>query len=423
MNLLLRSATIISPGSPHHDTKCDILIKKGRIEKIGDSLNAAKNAKEIKSDNLHISPGWFDMKAHFGEPGEEYKEDIKSGMNAAAKGGFTEVLLMPSTHPPIDTKSGVTHLIKKSDDHVVKIHPTGAITKGLNGNELSEMYDMKLAGAFAFTDDKKPVENTSLMINALLYASNINSFLISNPDDVTLSNNGVMNEGETSTKMGLRGTPAISEEIRMLRDIRLTEYTESKLHFSPISTKEGLKVLKEAKKAGLKVNAAVNAYNLSLDENEMKEYDSNLKVFPPLRSKNTIKALKKGLKEGTIDVIQSDHIPQDTESKKVEFMRAEPGMTSLETLYPLVNTYATDILDTTTIIEKIAINPRKILDLEVPVIKEGETANITAFDPSVKWKYSKDSIESKALNSPFIDEEFDGKVIGVARGERSEFFV
>ncbi|HTB05457.1 MAG TPA: dihydroorotase [Bacteroidia bacterium] len=416
MNLLIQSAKIVDPSSPHNGKVMDILIENGIITEIKKSIPVAGVKKVVNVEGLHVSPGWFDMQASFCDPGYEYKENLQSGSKAAAAGGFTGVAVVPSTTPPVYSKSQVEYILSKTNGNIVDVYPIGAISHKLEGNHLAEMYDMKLSGAIAFSDDTNPVMNAGLMHRALLYAKSFNGLIMSRCNDKTLSTHSSVNEGKTSVMIGIKGEPSIAEEIMVIRDLFLAQHTEARIHINSVSVAGSLALIKGAKKQGLAVTASVNAYNLSLDDSAVASFDSFYKVDPPLRSKEDIKALKKALAEGIIDVICSDHRPEDEENKKVEFDLATPGMTGIQTLYPLVNMYSE--LTTEQIIEKIAINPRRILDLPQATIKEGSKANITLFNPTEEWVLTEKHLQSPSKNTPFTGKKLKGKIIGVVNNDK-----
>ncbi len=411
MNLLVQSAKIVDPASPHNGKTQDILIENGKITEIKKSISAGGIKKIVAAKDLHASPGWFDMQANFCDPGNEHKESLATGIHAAARGGFTGVAVMPSTNPPIHSKSQVEYIISKSAGKAVDIYPIGAISHRLEGKDLAEMYDMKTSGAVAFSDDTHPVMNAGLMHRALLYARSFNGLIMSRCNDKTLSTGSDVNEGKSSVSIGVKGEPGIAEEIMLIRDLFLAGHTEARIHINSISVAGSIALIKSARKQGVNVTVSVNGYNIFLDDSEILDFDTNYKVSPPLRSKEDIKAIKKALAEGVIDVICSDHRPEDEESKKVEFDLATPGMIGIQTLYPLVNMHSD--LTTVQIIEKISINPRKILGLEIPTIKEGSPANLTFFSPSEEWVFDAKQIVSVSKNSPFMGKKMKGRVHGI----------
>ncbi len=410
MKILVKSATIVHPNHPLNGTKNDILIEKGIIKQIAKSIKADK-AKLIEADNLHVSMGWLDLRASFCDPGYEFKEDLKSGARAAANGGFTSVVVMPSTEPVLQNKSDIEYLMNKAKGLPINIFPTGSLSRNAEGAELTEMYDMHLSGAVAFTDDKKTVQNAALMNIALLYAKNFNGLVMSHAEDQDITHNGVMNEGDNSTTLGLKGMPALAEEVMVARDLYLAEYTNSRIHFSTISAKRSVDLIKEAKKKGVKVTADVAAHQLFADDSNLSSYDTRYKVNPPLRTQDDIKALKKGLKEGTIDAICSDHRPEDIEHKKCEFDNAAFGITALDTAYAILNTALKFTPEE--IVSKIAVEPRNILGLPSLEFKEGEVAELTLFNPTKKWTVEDKHITSRSKNTPFVGTELTGKVVGI----------
>jgi len=411
MNLLVQSAKVIDPASPHNGKICDILIEGGKITEIKKSIPAGGIKKVISANNLHVSPGWFDMQVNFCDPGNEHKESLATGIQAAIRGGFTGVAVVPGTNPALHSKSQIEYIISKSSGQIVDVYPIGAISYKLEGKDLAEMYDMKISGAVAFSDDIHPVMNAGLMHRALLYSRSFNGLVMSRCNDKSLSTGSDVNEGKSSVSIGVKGEPRIAEEIMLIRDLFLAQYTEARLHVNSISVAGSIALVKSARKQGVNITVSVNGYNIFLDDSEVLGFDTNYKVSPPLRSKDDIKAIKKALAEGVIDVICSDHRPEDEESKKVEFDLASPGMIGIQTLYPLVNMHSE--LTSEQIIEKIAINPRKILGLTVPSVNEGQEANLTLFSPTEEWVFEEKHIASISKNSPFIGKKLKGKVVGI----------
>lgn len=411
MKLLIQNASIIDPNSEFHKQKLDILIENGLIQEIGKKLKLPSDATSFTAPNLHISPGWCDMKANFRDPGMEYKEDLNSGMMAAAAGGFTSVAIMPGTQPPIQNKADIEFIIKRSEFNMVDLYPVGALTKDLKGKEITEMYDMHLSGAVAFSNDIYPVENPKLLNIALLYTKNFGGLMYSFPRELSLSKGGQVNESKHTTALGMKGIPAIAELLPINRDICLAEYTKSRVHFSSVSAKESVAAIREARKKGIQVTASVAAHQLLLDDSLLDSFDSNLKVYPPLRDTEDIKALLDGLKDGTIDSIISDHQPEDIESKKCEFDNAAFGLIGLETAYAVANT--TGALDTETLVNNLAVRPREILNIASASIAVGEKAELTLFDPKQEWTFTEKDIRSKSKNTPFISKKFTGKVLGI----------
>ena len=415
--IIIKNVKIIDPNSSNNNQSKDILINNGMIEKIGNKIQD-ESATIIQHKGLHVCPGLFDMNVDFGEPGYEHKETLISGCNAAQHGGFTGIGLVPNCTPERDNNSAIEFSINKTEDHLVDVFPMGTVTKGRNGEELAEMYDMKQSGAIAFYDGKKPIKNTGVLSRALLYSNNFNGLLFSFPYDQSISSNGQMNEGVESTKLGMEGLPSLSEEIQISRDLYLAAYNNAKIHFSTISCCSSVPMIMEAKANQLKVSAGVAIHNLILTDKKTEDFDSNYKVMPPLRTEEDNKTLIEGLKAGIIDVITSDHTPQDPESKIVEFGSAEFGIIGTQTAFPLAVTHLKKTLGLESIVTKMSINPRTILQLEVPIIEKGFKANLTLFNPSEKWTFTKDNNQSISNNSPFFDMDLNCKVIGTINGKK-----
>ena len=417
MNILIKSAYIIDPDSPYNGKVSDILIENGIITNILPKINIKKTVKVIDNKNLHVSVGWMDMQANFCDPGFEFKEDLKSGIKAAAAGGFTDVAIVSSTNPTLHSKSEIQYIKNNTDNSIVNIYPIGTLSHKQEGIDLSEMYDMQQAGAIAFSDDKKPIANAGLLMRALLYTQNFGGLIITHCNEKSISNDGKMNEGETSTMLGLKGMPALAEELMVSRNIFLAEYSQAPIHIANISTQKSVTLIKRAKAEGIKVTASVNAYNLTLDDALLANFDSNYKLDPPLRTKNDVETLRKAVIDGTIDAITSDHRPQNIESKNIEFDHASNGMIGLETVFGLINSSKGKI-KLELIIHALTKGPRNIFRLKQPKIAVNEAACITLFNPDTEWIFEKNNIHSKSANTPFIGTSFKGKVIGIINNKQ-----
>jgi len=415
MNILLKSAKIVCPEDKElHLKKRDILIKKGIIEKIGVSVEAPANIKVIDKENLHVSLGWFDSSVSFGEPGLEERETIANGLYTAGKSGFTDIVLNPNTNPVPDTSSDVVFLKERGHGMATKIYPLGTLTKNANGVELAELFDMKNAGAVAFYDFKKQVSNPNLLKIALLYAQNFDGLVYSFPQDGNIKGNGVAHEGEVSTKLGLKGIPALSEELQIARDLFILEYTGGKLHIPTLSSAGSVKLIAEAKKKGLDITCSVAVHNLLFSDESLNEFDSHFKVSPPLRTKSDSKALIKGLKNGTIDFVTSDHIPMDIEHKRVEFDNAKSGSLGLESAFGGLNTIF-DLEETISFLTK----GRSRYQIEAPKLKEGSKACLTLFNPDKEYTFETKDILSTSKNSMFLGSTLKGKVYGIINNDQS----
>ena len=409
MNLLIKSAIICDKNSPLHNKKRDILIQKGLITKIAVHIKNEKKVIELKLPNLHVSTGWFDTSVSFGEPGYEERETLENGLQTAAKSGFTAIALNPMTNPITDNRASVTYLKNKSLITATDLYPIGSLTKQAAGTEMTELYDMQQAGTIAFSDYKRAIKNPILLKVSLQYVQAFDGLIMSFPQEDLIANNGLANESETTIQFGLKGNPNLAEELQIVRDLHILEYTGGKLHIPTITTGKSVKLIKEAQKKGLKVSCSVSAHNLVLTDKELANFNSNYKVVPPLRTQKETKALQKGVKEGTIAIITSDHQPLDIENKKKEFAHAKSGTIGLESLFGAVNS----VLELEDIIESITAKPRSIFGLKPIFIKEGEQANLTFFNPATKWDFKEKDIYSTSKNAAFLEKELRGKAYGI----------
>jgi dihydroorotase len=406
MNLLIKSATIIDPNSPFNNQVVDVLIEKGIIKRIGPDIES--DAEVIEGEDKYISPGFFDLNCNIGELGFETKEDLYTGTRAAAAGGFTGLALMPNTVPPVHSKAEIEYLLNRAKKNLVDVYPLGTISHKREGKDLAEMYDMYLSGAKAFTDGNRPVQDAGLMERALLYAQGFDGLVFSYPEDTAIAGKAKVNEGEISTLLGMKGIPSLAEELMIARDLYLAEYTGSKIHFSTISTTRSVQLIREAKRKRLEVTCDVAAFHLVLTDEALINFDSQYKVKPPLRTQDDVNALKKGLIDGTIDAIVSQHTPQEVEFKDVEFEVAEYGMIGLQTAFSLALKAG---LDLNLIIQKLAVSPREILNIDIPSIAEDQPANLVLFDVNTEWEYTRKNNRSKSYNSPFLGQNLKGKVL------------
>ncbi|MFK8045502.1 MAG: dihydroorotase family protein [Crocinitomicaceae bacterium] len=409
MRILLKSCTIVDRESPFHLKKKDVLITDQIIVKISDNIED-KADKVVEIDNLHISQGWYDARVNFQDPGLEYKETIETGIRSAELGGMTAVSVVPNTTPTLSNKTQIEYVINKANFSAVNIHPYGTLTENSEGKNIAEYYDMANAGAIAFTDGKQPV-SSGIMYRALLYMKNVNSRVISFPYDHSIFGKGQVNESRASLLTGLKSIPSISEYLIVERDLSLLKYTQGKIHFSGISTKESVELIRNAKSKGLEVTADIYAHQLIYTDEAVLDFNSNFKVLPPLRTEADRTALIEGIKDGTIDFVCSDHSPEDTEHKDLEFDLANFGIIGTQTLFANINRISE--LSLTQKVELISINPRKIMGISTFTISEGNTANITLFDPNKEYTLLKSDLASLSKNTPQIDTILTGKAYGI----------
>jgi len=408
MKILLKSATIVDSSSKHHLKKRDVLIENGEISKIAASIQSSEKVKEISLKNLHISQGWFDSSVSFGEPGFEERETIENGLKTAALSGFTSIAVNANSFPVTDSKGHIQFLKSKAEGNAVSLYPIGALTVGSKGIDLAELYDMQNEGAVSFYDYKNPIANANLLKIALQYAQNFDGLVQSFPFEKSVARNGMVNEEMNSTRLGLKGIPALSEELQIIRDLYILEYTGGKLHIPTISTKKSVELIKDAKKKGLNVSCSVAIFNLVLTDAVLEDFDSNYKLLPPLRTKDNNKALLKGLKDGTIDGVTSDHNPIDVENKKTEFDHASFGSIGLEGLFGALNAvlgFEESVKALTGLKEVFKITSEKI--------EEGNRAELTLFNPDGMWKLSENDIISTSKNAALLGRELKGKTYGI----------
>lgn len=408
MNTIIRSAKIIDSKSPFHNQTVDLLIADGFIKKIGTALPNTDNAEEIKLDNLHLSQGWFDSSVSLGEPGFEDRETIANGLEVAAKSGFTAIALQPNSFPVIDNQAQVNFVKNKANGFATELFPIGALTKGSEGKDMAELYDMKNSGAVAFGDYTKSLDNANLLKIALQYVQDFDGLLIAFAQDAQIKGNGVANEGIVSTRLGLKGIPDLAEELQIARNLFLLEYTGGKMHIPTVSSAKTVQLIKEAKAKGLNVTCSVSVHHLVLTDEKLETFDTRHKVMPPLKTENDRQALIKGVLDGTIDIITSDHNPIDIEHKMMEFDLAKNGTIGLESAFGALMT----VLPLETIIEKFTAG-KAIFGIPNHSINEGQVANITLFNPEGTSIFTKENILSKSKNSAFLGTNLKGKAYGI----------
>lgn len=402
MRLLIKNGHIIDAKTGLNEIS-DILVEDGIIAEVGIGIDST-GCEIIDAGGMYVIPGLVDAHCHLRDPGYEYKEDIESGTRSAAKGGFTSIACMPNTNPVLDSEALIRYVINKAkSDGLVNVYPIGAVSKGLKGEELSEIGELKFAGAVALSDDGRPVNNSSLMKKAMQYASMFDITIISHCEDLDLVDDGLMNEGYYSSVLGLKGNPAPAEEVMIARDLILAEYTKATIHIAHVSTELGVDLIRNAKRRGVSVTAETCPHYFSLTDQACEGFNTNAKVNPPLRTQKDVDAIIQGLKDGTIDIISTDHAPHHRDEKNVEFKQAANGLVGFETAFPLAITYLVKpgYLTLEQLVQKMCLNPAKMLGLNKGSLEAGFSADIMIFDIKEEYTVDIDKFESKSKNSPF----------------------
>ena len=425
MQVQINKVRVIDERSAHHDLLVDLTVENGIVSSIRSSKKTSSKAppaiicddEEVWSgvggEELMISNGWVDVFADYREPGLEQKETIASGLNAAAAGGFTDVLLAPNTMPAISSKSILQYILGKADGNATSIHPMGAATQNAEGKELAEMMDMQAHGAIAFTDGWKPIQNANLMLKALEYVKAFGGTIVAMPIDATLASGGLMNEGVVSTALGMPGIPRLAETLAIYRDIELLRYTDSRLHITGVSTAESVAMIRQAKGDGLALTCSVTPYHLALTDDMLNGYDSAYKVSPPLRDESDRQALIAALADGTIDCIASHHRPHEWDAKVKEFEYAADGMAIQEVTFNVLWDTLSGYMSITRLANALSSRPRTIFGLQDSAISRGNTASFTIFTTDNTSVATAANKRSAGMNNPFLDKPLAGKVIGI----------
>ncbi len=419
MKLALKGLRLVNPDQNLDESK-DLLIEDGIIKKVGE-LNSEDldNCEIMNLEGKICVPGLFDMHVHLREPGKEDTETVQSGSNSAAEGGFTGVACMPNTTPSIDSAEVVNYIKQKAENHLVDVHPIAAVSKERKGESLAPIAELVEAGAVGFSDDGVAVKTASLVRSALEYLKMYDLPLIEHCEDESMDD-GAMNEGTVSTALGLPAIPTIAEDLTVMRDISVAGYVDGKVHIAHISSKEAVDLVRQAKAKGIRITAEVTPHHFTLTDEELVTYDSNYKMNPPLRTEEDVLAMIEGLKDGTIDCIASDHAPHSIEDKEAEFIYAPNGILGLETQLGIAISELVhkNHLTINQLVEKLSINPRKILKISVPQIKEGEVANLTIIDTEEVWTVDINKFKSKSKNSPFDKKLLTGKSVAVINNKQ-----
>lgn len=409
MKILIQGAEIVDGNSSHHRKEKNVLIHNGRISAIGDKHFSSDRV--ISAEGMKLSPGWLDLGTYVGDPGLEFKEDLESVVTTAAAGGFTEIAMLPNTQPVVQTKNEISYITRGNRTRLVGIYPLAAVSRDCKGEELTEMIDLYEAGAVAFTDGLKPIWHTDILLKSLQYLQKFDGLLIDFAEDIWLNMFGQMHEGVQSTMLGLKGMPGIAEEISVSKNLEILGYAGGRMHFNKVSTAKAIELIRSAKKK-LNITCDITSYQPLLDDKLVAGFDTSYKVNPPLREKADQDALIRGLKDGTIDVITTGHVPQDDESKNIEFDMAEFGIINLQT-------FASNLVSLTRwieygdLVEKVTTNPRKLLKLAVPSIEVDEKANLTLLNPDAVWTLDETTSYSRSKNSPWWGKKMVGKAAAV----------
>ena len=411
MTWLFKNVTLVDRSYPSTTDKVDLFISEGIIRKIGVNL-LAPDAKVIAMEDLHVSIGWMDIGASHGDPGEEHRESLSSLRATAAAGGFTALAPWPDTHPRVDNKAAIHYLTQLNHKEAVEIFPIASLSEKGEGKEMAELMDLHKAGAIGFSDGLKPVDNAGLFYRAMKYMIGFDGICIHFPMDFNLAVDGQIHEGRISALLGLPGIPDVAEDLMIQRDLSLLDYADGKLFLWGLSSKAGVDRLRKSDKLNQSLFVSVPIFNLVYSENDLESFDVNFKMMPPLRTENDRIALKEAVLDGTIQIISSNHLPWESEHKKLEFPYASFGSISLQHVFQMLRTHFFE-LPLLNMVDILAYHPRRIFKVELPVIQEGAKANLTFFLPNAKAVIQKNDNTSLSENSPLWNETMNGKIVGV----------
>lgn len=419
MAYLIKSAKVLCKHSPHHGEKLDLLIDKGKIQKISKRITDT-SAKLIKSDNLHVSIGWFDIGTHVGEPGYEQRETLDTLDKAAASGGYTGLAIFPKTNPVIQYKKDISYIYLRSKSLQTDLYPIAALSVDCAGEDLTEFIDLKEGGAIAYSDGLNSVTDDGLLERALNYSKSFDGKIIHTPQNKSLNQDGQVHEGQISISLGLTGLPELSEKTSVQRDLNILEYTEGKMIFHCISSSKALNVLAESE-LNDRFQVTIPYLNLVETDEVLLNFDENYKVMPPLRDEHNRSKLVKAVKSKLVDAIVSNHVPLETEEKENAFPFTAFGASGLQTCFSKLNALPKKEIGLEIIIEKLSSGPRKILNIDLPNIRENDPANLCVFDPNIEWELNAQTNQSKSKNNPYFGDMLIGKVICTMNNNKTFF--
>ncbi len=413
MNYLLQSITVFDTNSKYHKKTVDVLIENGIITNIKRKITAPSKAEVIDGKELMLLPGFMDISVRIGEPGNEQREDFESIERSAIAGGFTSIGIWPDNSPITETKASVNYIKNASKGKAINFHPIGALTAGLKGKDLSEMYDLNQVGTKVFSNDYHAITDKDVLSRALQYVLNIEGTVMNTLHDIDTVQETALVEGPLAVKMGLNGISEFQEATAVDLNLKLLEYTASKLHLWGITEAQSINKIKQSKKKFSGLTCSASILNLLETENALKDYNEQFKVYPPLRTIKDVKQLKKSAAQGDIDILTANHHPVEIEAKDLEYVRSQVGMIGLETFLPLYFTDLSEDISLERLLDLCCYNPRKLFQLSIPEINVGHQAELTLVNPTESWIYSEEMIASKSKNTAYLNREFKGRVRGI----------